>query len=61
MYIDVHWNCIKIGFLSMVSVKLKHLKVGYLMVRRFVHVFFLFGPTHNNFEINHWFLKNYAA
>ena len=45
---------------NMVYGKLKHFKVGYMMVKRFVHVVFSFGLAHN-FGVNHWFLKNYAA
>ena len=32
--------------LNMVYAKLKHFKVGYMRVRQFVHVVFLFGLTH---------------
>ena len=44
----------------MLYVKLKHFKVGYMMVNHLCILFFIFGLTHN-FEINHWFLKNYAV
>ena len=33
----------------MVYAKLKHFRVGYMRVRPFVHVVFLFGLTHNFF------------